>query len=104
MMSKCWKSGDTEVDVIAKLKAAQTELLLIIENEDVNACDIIDLRSVNRAARGSNFDPAIKALDVLQYLPLAEPHSVGGLFCLSKKIVGIPPGGISTTGITDTSP
>jgi len=46
MMSKCWKSGDTEVDVIAKLKAAQTELLLIIENEDVNACDIIDLRSV----------------------------------------------------------
>jgi hypothetical protein len=46
MMSKCWNSGDTEVDVIAKLKAAQTELLLIIENEDVNACDIVDLRSV----------------------------------------------------------
>jgi hypothetical protein len=46
MMSKCWKSGDTEIDVIAKLRAAQAELLLIIENEDVNACDIIDLRSV----------------------------------------------------------
>jgi hypothetical protein len=46
MMSKCWKNGDTEVDVIAKLKAAQAELLLIIENEDVNACDIVDLRSV----------------------------------------------------------
>ena len=46
MMSKCWNSGDSEIDVIAKLKAAQTELLLIIANEDVNACDIIDLRSV----------------------------------------------------------
>jgi hypothetical protein len=45
-MSKCWKSGDTEVDVIAKLKAAQVELRLIIEGEDVNASDIVDLRSV----------------------------------------------------------
>jgi hypothetical protein len=46
MMSKCWKSGDTEFDVIAKLKAAQVELRLIIEGEDVNASDIVDLRSV----------------------------------------------------------
>jgi hypothetical protein len=44
MMSKCWKSGDTEFDVIAKLKAAQVELRLIIEGEDVNAS--VDLRSV----------------------------------------------------------
>jgi hypothetical protein len=46
MMSKCWRSGDTEFDVIAKLKAAQVELRLIIEGEDVNASDIVDLRSV----------------------------------------------------------
>ena len=46
MMSKCWKSGDNEVDVIAKLKAAQAELRLIIEADDVNASDIVDLRSV----------------------------------------------------------
>jgi hypothetical protein len=39
MMSKCWKSGDTEFDVIAELR-------LIIEGEDVNASDIVDLRSV----------------------------------------------------------
>jgi hypothetical protein len=45
-MSKCWKSGDTESDVIAKLKAAQMELRLIIEADDVNASDIIDLLSV----------------------------------------------------------
>jgi hypothetical protein len=45
-MVKCWKSGDTEVDVIAKLKAAQAELLLIIENDDVNASDSVDLRGV----------------------------------------------------------
>jgi hypothetical protein len=31
MMSKCWKTGDSEGDVLAKLKAAQAELLLIIE-------------------------------------------------------------------------
>jgi hypothetical protein len=46
MMSKCWKTGDSENDVIAKLKAAQMELRLIIEADDVNASDIIDLRSV----------------------------------------------------------
>ena len=45
-MSKCWKSADTEGDVIAKLKAAQMELRLIIEADDVNASDIVDLRSV----------------------------------------------------------
>jgi hypothetical protein len=32
--------------VIAKLKAAQAELLLVIGNDDVNASDIADLRSV----------------------------------------------------------
>jgi hypothetical protein len=46
MMSKCWKTGDSEGDVLAKLKAAQAELLLIIEADDVNASDIVDLRSV----------------------------------------------------------
>ena len=46
MMSKCWNNRDTEIDVIAKLKAAQIELLLVIEAEDVNASDIVDLRSV----------------------------------------------------------
>jgi hypothetical protein len=46
MMSKCWKTGDSEGDVIAKLKAAQVELRLIIEGEDVNASDIVDLRLV----------------------------------------------------------
>jgi hypothetical protein len=45
MMSKCW-NGDSEFDVIAKLKAAQAELRLIIEGDDVNASDIVDLRSV----------------------------------------------------------
>jgi hypothetical protein len=46
MMSKCWKTGDSEGDVLVKLKAAQAELLLIIEADDVNASDIVDLRSV----------------------------------------------------------
>ena len=46
MMSKCWKTGDSEGDVLAKLKAAQAELLLIIEADDINASDIVDLRSV----------------------------------------------------------
>jgi hypothetical protein len=46
MMSKCWNNGDTEFDVIAKLRAAQAELRLIIEADDVNASDIVDLRSV----------------------------------------------------------
>jgi hypothetical protein len=46
MMSKCWNTGDSEGDVLAKLKAAQAELLLIIEADDVNASDIVDLRSV----------------------------------------------------------
>jgi hypothetical protein len=46
MMSKCWKTGDSEFDVIAKLKAAQAELRLIIEGDDVNASDIVDLQSV----------------------------------------------------------
>jgi hypothetical protein len=46
MASKCWKTGDSEGDVLAKLKAAQAELLLIIEEGDVNASDIVDLRSV----------------------------------------------------------
>lgn len=46
MMSKCWNSGDTEVDVIAKLRAAQAELRLIIEADDVNASDVDDIRSV----------------------------------------------------------
>ena len=46
MVSKCWKNGDSEFDVIAKLKAAQAELRLIIEGDDVNASDIVDLRSV----------------------------------------------------------
>ena len=46
MISKCWKTGDAEGDVLAKLKAAQAELLLIIEADDVNASDIVDLRSV----------------------------------------------------------
>jgi hypothetical protein len=45
-MMNSWKKGDTEVDVIAKLKAAQAELLLVIGNDDVNASDIADLRSV----------------------------------------------------------
>jgi hypothetical protein len=40
------KKGDTEVDVIAKLQAAQMELRLIIEADDVNASDIVDLRLV----------------------------------------------------------
>ena len=42
----CWKKGDTEIDVIAKLKAAQAELQLVIEAGDVNASDIIDLRNI----------------------------------------------------------
>ena len=46
MMSKCWKTGDSEGDVLAKLKPAHAELLLIIEADDVNASDIVDLRSV----------------------------------------------------------
>jgi hypothetical protein len=41
-----WRKGDTEPDVLAKLKAAQAELLLIIGNDDVNASDIADLRKV----------------------------------------------------------
>jgi hypothetical protein len=47
MISKCWKTGDSEFDVLAKLKAAQAELRLIIEEgETLNASDIVDLRSV----------------------------------------------------------
>jgi hypothetical protein len=46
MLSKCWTTGDSEGDVLAKLKAAHAELLLIIEADDVNASDIVDLRSV----------------------------------------------------------
>jgi hypothetical protein len=46
MASKCWNNGDSEIDVIAKLKAAQVELRLIIEGGEVNASDVTDLRSV----------------------------------------------------------
>jgi hypothetical protein len=42
-MSNVWRSGDTEREVIAKLRAAQVELLLIGMEEDVSASD---LRSV----------------------------------------------------------
>jgi hypothetical protein len=37
---------DHDVEMLEKLKAAQAELLLIIEADDVNAFDIVDLRSV----------------------------------------------------------
>lgn len=40
MMSKCWKTGDTEGDVLAKLKAAQAELLLIIEADGMSMLPI----------------------------------------------------------------
>jgi predicted transcriptional regulator len=46
MMSRCWKTGDNEIDVIAKLKAAMLELKLIIEADDVNASDVADLRNI----------------------------------------------------------
>jgi hypothetical protein len=42
-MSNVWRSGDTEREVIAELRAAQVELLLIGMEEDVSASD---LRSV----------------------------------------------------------
>ncbi len=53
MMSKCWNRGDSEQDVIAKLKAALLELKLIIEADDVNASDIVDLRSVIARLEGA---------------------------------------------------
>jgi hypothetical protein len=46
MISKCWKDGDSEVDVIVKLKAAMLELKLIIDEGDVNASDVDDLRAI----------------------------------------------------------
>lgn len=84
-MSKCWKSGDTEFDVIAKLKAAQMELRLIIEADDVNASDIIDLLSVI-----ARLEEAILTLQLKRIHPRTAQGSTPRAVLFCRHIISDP--------------